>query len=255
MSGFVTIHRKILGHPLFVAKPKARMVFQDLILLAAFTNCQQDWRGRPVQLKRGQVMISVAEICKRTTFSTREIRTILNQLANYEMVKIDKANDKAPSIITICNYSKYQDLESETDKANDNHPTKTRQTKEQVKPVKQKKDNPLNPPSGDQMRFSDPYFSEGVHRADDGRIVLSNGTRQEWLERFGGDAERLDLALLEVGGQVQPNSRQPLRLQAERALARICGDRNDKDRRYNSAVASRSQVSKEDKIRQALRRI
>lgn len=72
---------------------------------------------------------------------------------------------------------------------------------------------------------------------DGGRVRLVNGTRAEWLERFGGDAEALDLALIEVSGKFQPNSRSHSpRMQVERELARIVREDRNKDKRYQQAV-------------------
>lgn len=84
--------------------------------------------------------------------------------------------------------------------------------------------------------FADPHGGEDVTIMADGEIVLSNGTRQRWLSEFDGDERALRLALTQAAGSVQPNSRQPLKLQIERVLARIAGERHDRDKRYASAA-------------------
>jgi hypothetical protein len=72
---------------------------------------------------------------------------------------------------------------------------------------------------------------------ENGRLVLFNGLRQFWLEEFGGDAKRLDLALIEAAGAVQPNNRvKPLESQVGALLARKVADKRDKDERYAKAV-------------------
>lgn len=73
-----------------------------------------------------------------------------------------------------------------------------------------------------------------------GRIVLRNGLRAFWLERFDGDAERLELGLITAAAYVQPNSIRPLEAQVSAQLARQVADRRDRDRRYAAAAASRS---------------
>lgn len=97
---------------------------------------------------------------------------------------------------------------------------------------------PLAPPGGQKFdwntAFQDPSENHGVDLAKDGRVTLSNGTRQFWLERFGGDEDRLELALMQAAGERQPRSRQPLKLQIERSLARIAGQKRDGDQRYKS---------------------
>lgn len=77
-------------------------------------------------------------------------------------------------------------------------------------------------------------------RLDGERIVLSAATRATWLERFDGNAECLDLALIEARGCVQPNARaHPLAVQVEKQLARIVRDKRDRDARYAKAAGSR----------------
>jgi len=98
------------------------------------------------------------------------------------------------------------------------------------------------PPKGADVDFStlfaDPNLEDGVSLKGD-RVVLVNGTRAEWLERFGGDENRLDMALIEARASVQPNSRQPIKLQVERILARVAGQKRDSDRRYSETAKAR----------------
>ena len=69
-----------------------------------------------------------------------------------------------------------------------------------------------------------------------GTIVLSNGLRQECLDMLGGDEIRLDLALKQSVAYVQPNSRRPLEAQIVSQLARIAGEKHDRDERYQRAA-------------------
>lgn len=89
--------------------------------------------------------------------------------------------------------------------------------------------------------WSKAFSAEPEHetvRIEAGAVVLVNGTRAEWLARFGGDAEGLDLALIQVAGQIQPNSRShSVEQQANRHLARIVQERRDRDRRYRDVAA------------------
>jgi hypothetical protein len=93
---------------------------------------------------------------------------------------------------------------------------------------------------------------------EDGRITLVNGMRVTWLERFGGDAERLGLALEQAAGYIEPNSPRPLETQISSQLARIAGQRRDSDKRYSAASANKPQqpqrsneTARERKIREA----
>lgn len=110
-----------------------------------------------------------------------------------------------------------------------------------------KNSNPPNPLAGEPdgppsnvkpitnwgQAFVDPHTSDGVVFAN-GSITLLNGTRQLWLERFDGDNLALDLALESL--TISPNRAHSVAVQASRQLARIVGDRRDRDRRYQNAT-------------------
>jgi uncharacterized protein YdaU (DUF1376 family) len=86
--------------------------------------------------------------------------------------------------------------------------------------------NPLIPP--------DPYDRCAFVA---GELVLRNGLKAFWLDQFGGDEIRLDLALKQAAGYVQENSRRPLEAQVSAQLGRIAGDRHDRDRRVSRTPA------------------
>ena len=96
----------------------------------------------------------------------------------------------------------------------------------------------LEPEPEPYKKVSNPPLPPSQHGAafENGRLVLFNGTKQFWLEQFGGDEKKLDLALLEAGGYVQPNSSRPLEAQVGAQLARKVRDKLDKDERYAKAV-------------------
>lgn len=96
---------------------------------------------------------------------------------------------------------------------------------------------PYSPPIPSSPRKCDP---DGVTwDANSKTILLDDGNRAFWLDLFEGDAARLDLALIEAAGSIQPNSRQLLALQVGRSLSRIVADRKDRDRRYANAAAAK----------------
>lgn len=70
-------------------------------------------------------------------------------------------------------------------------------------------------------------------------ITLVNGERADWLKRFGGDEERLDLAIIQAAGYIQPHSRQSLLKQVRAQLARAAGDKRDRDQRYAAAAQAK----------------
>ena len=92
---------------------------------------------------------------------------------------------------------------------------------------KEREDTPLPPIGGGRAKSNfwqqalNPQSDHGVELLDGGKLSLRDGTRDEWLSRFGGDATALDLALIETAAQIQPSSTVPLKAQVERKLAQI----------------------------------
>lgn len=76
--------------------------------------------------------------------------------------------------------------------------------------------------------------SDGIW-IDDGRIQLDAKQTDFWLPRFGGDQERLSLALIEAAAYVQPNSNRSVFTQVSSQLARRAADKRDRDSRYSAA--------------------
>ena len=98
-----------------------------MILMAAWRSCTVKYRGQPVALKRGQLVISqrdLAQLCGRPKMWAEHL---IKRLIKAEMVTIQQRKTEASAeatprhhgralapIITICNYSLYQ---AETTKA------------------------------------------------------------------------------------------------------------------------------------------
>lgn len=111
--GFVVINRNILDWEWFT-DPNTLLVFMYLLIKANWKD--KTWGKR--KIKRGQLVTSLAKIAEETGLSVKNVRTALSHLEQTNQV----ANLSTPQyrIITIKNYSKYQDLA--------NKPAKQRQS-------------------------------------------------------------------------------------------------------------------------------
>jgi len=67
-------------------------------------------------------------------------------------------------------------------------------------------------------------------------LVVCDELRKFWISELDGDEKRFDLALIEIGDSLQPNSRRPLESQLGSRMARIAADKRDRDTRYRAAV-------------------
>ena len=104
MCGWIKIHRSLLQWEWF-QKPDMVQLFMYLLLKANVED--RKWQG--IDVKRGQVVTSVATICRDLSLSTKKIRNCLEHLKNSQVVSIKTTNKF--SVITICNYATYQAYE------------------------------------------------------------------------------------------------------------------------------------------------
>lgn len=100
-SGFVKIPRKLLDWRWY-GSPNVRLVFFDLLLMAEWT----DRNHFGVQLSRGQVAVSVAELATRNQLTVQQTRTALDHLKSTGDITTEK-NSKF-TIITLNFYDDFQ---------------------------------------------------------------------------------------------------------------------------------------------------
>ena len=105
MEGWIKIHRGLLDWEWYSDTNCVRMALH-LLLKANFQT--KRWRG--ITVERGQLVTSRSILARETGLSEREVRTAISKLE-----KSDFLTSRATSsytIVTICNYEKYQSMES-----------------------------------------------------------------------------------------------------------------------------------------------
>lgn len=150
MTGYVCLHRKIFDNALFRANPDARHLFMDLLALVAWRETDMDWRGNPVRIKRGQVMISTRALVELTGFSHQKVRTILANLTAHQIAKIDTADNTRPCVITLCNFDVYQGDQHSANTESNTAPTRPQHIKEEEEEKEEKNNNTPLPPTGEE---------------------------------------------------------------------------------------------------------
>lgn len=254
---WVRVSVEMLNHPALDHGPfDRRSAWLWLITNAATRDKTVNHKGKPFPLKRGQVLAGRAYLASVWNWSEKQVRLFLELLASENMVEKGQSNGHFANVLTISNYGKYQDVVGKRDQKEGQSAASA--GPEQGQTVTGNTYNtgsevtPPTPPSGgkhDDMpahvkpisnwnqAFRRPEEIHGIVVNGD-RVELVNGTRAEWLERFKGDAQALDLALIQVS--LQPNSRTPIRQQVDRQLARMAAERHDRDQRYQAAAARSS---------------
>lgn len=104
MEGWVKIHRRLLDWGWYSDHNVCRL-FVHLLLTV---NCKDsEWRG--VSIKRGQRVFGREKLAEETGLSVQELRTASTKLKSTGEITI-KSTSKF-SILTICNFDKYQGRE------------------------------------------------------------------------------------------------------------------------------------------------
>lgn len=101
VNGWITLHRKILNWEWYDDTNTFRL-FLHLLLTANYEDA--DFRG--MKVRRGQLIFGRQTTSKKLGLSEREIRTSLDRLKTSGETSTQTTNRF--SIITICNYEKYQ---------------------------------------------------------------------------------------------------------------------------------------------------
>lgn len=100
--------RKAMEHPLFRNNPMNYGAWMFLISMAAWKETKFDVKGKTITLQRGQLCASERQLAKQFGTSRSWITRFLARLKTETMIETDSEPGK--NIITICNYSKYQDI-------------------------------------------------------------------------------------------------------------------------------------------------
>jgi hypothetical protein len=133
MSGFVAAYREALDHPLFFGNAERLGAWMWLVMRAAWKPTPFDIGGKIITIERGQLCASRAQLAKAWGMSPSGVERFLTRLKTEQM--IEQATGQGKSVITICNYSKYQDVSDdagqETGQETGQQPDSNRTTKEQ----------------------------------------------------------------------------------------------------------------------------
>lgn len=111
-NGWVCVHRSLLDHYLWEDKPFSKgQAWIDLVLLANHEDKKMLFDGQVITIKRGQHLTSIRKLAERWGWGRHKISIFLKLLENDKMANIKR--DTHCTLITLVNYSVYQDLENE----------------------------------------------------------------------------------------------------------------------------------------------
>ena len=102
MEGWITLHRKFLTWEWF-DKPEMVQLFIWLLLNANYAD--KKWQGQVI--KRGQILTTTPKIMEALRLTEQQTRTCIGRLKSTGEITCKSTNKY--TIITICNYDRYQD--------------------------------------------------------------------------------------------------------------------------------------------------
>lgn len=241
-------------YALFDGDPYSRVTaWMWLIANAAWKTKKINHKGKIIELQRGQVLVGRAFLAKKWKWSEKKVRTFLALLESDNMIEMGQSNGHFANIATICNYGKYQDVPRIEDQSKgqsrasggpEQGQTITKNTNNKKTTMRAREAVVDKPPRSNSQVWADLINGKpnpavhthiGVTVADDGSIAIHNEFKKFWLQRFDGNRDRLEMALLQAAGFVQPNSNKPLEAQVGAQLARIVSEKMDRDQRYAKA--------------------
>ena len=164
MSGYVRIHRALIGHPAFRNDAEA-MAFAWMVAKAAWKPTKARYKGHDITLQRGQLTISIRDFAEAMDRPKGWVERLFVRLREHGMIEQKNGTEVGTkvgthggtghgtpaNVITICNYTSFQaDCEGrETPKET---PRKTaagqRQDTEQIREEVKKEDTPIPPEGG-----------------------------------------------------------------------------------------------------------
>ena len=119
-DGWIALHRKIYDSKDFNNQLEVA-VFLYLVAMASHKPTQVVYRKKKLTLNRGQVSIAYRDLAKKFNVSRQNIKTIIKHLK--KSGNLNQNLTKNLSIYTIVKYSKYQDIEPQSNQKLTNRTT------------------------------------------------------------------------------------------------------------------------------------
>lgn len=108
MSGFAVLYREATDHPLFVGDSSRFGAWAWLVLKACWKPTKFNASGSTITIERGQLCVSRSQLATAWGWSPSAVERFLARLETEQM--IGRATGQGRTVITICNYEKYQDI-------------------------------------------------------------------------------------------------------------------------------------------------
>ena len=100
---------EIYDHPVLDSGPyDRRSAWGWLIANAAWKDRTINHKGKPLELKRGELLGARSFLAEKWGWTEQSVRTFMSLLIKNDMIKINQSGGHYANVITICNYDVYQ---------------------------------------------------------------------------------------------------------------------------------------------------
>lgn len=175
-KGYYLMYRGWMENAIFPAEPYTqREAFQWLIERAAWDDSIHSVGQRRVPVKRGQLAIATRYLAEKWQWGKGKVDRFLKTLKNGAMIEAQSGADY--TLITICNYRRYQDMDDE-DGAQSGAPTGAQAGRERGNYI----DKPLKPEKESDARAREPAAAMADPKA--GASTEEMKALVAWLDEY-----------------------------------------------------------------------
>ena len=201
MTGWFAVKHGITDHPIFSGRPERLAAWLWMLDKTAWADTMQDVGGEIVMVRRGELCASQAMMERGTGLSRQQLRTFLDVLRKAGTVQTRPAtkSTKGRTIVTICNYDKYQAAQPSGNQA----ATKDQPTKEQDNniPVGTAEKSAVRDPAKIIFESGTVLLVEGGKTETQARSILG-----KWRKDYGDEALIAAIGRAKREGAIDPAS-------------------------------------------------
>ena len=137
MSGWIKLHRSIQDHFIYdFSEPDKALAWIDILLSASYSDGKVKIKSKVFTVQKGQWLVSQVTLQKRWKMSQNKVKRLLKMLENDSMISV--LTNELTSIITICNFSNYQEGERAVEQSDERAVERT--TDEQSNDIQRSKE-------------------------------------------------------------------------------------------------------------------
>lgn len=209
MQGWVKLHRSLADNEMWMAEPFTYgQAWVDLLIHANHYPKTIFIRNIEVELDRGQLGWSEVTMSKRWKWSRGKVRRYLGMLEKRGMIEQQKT--QVTSIISVCNYSSYQDNKQQTEQPTEQQaeqPTDSTMTADGTQSKNEKNDKNEKKGGGSRTGSSPVTFTGWLNNLADEKPVPQSDPIFDYADDAGIPQDYLRVAWVEFKARYTDDSK------------------------------------------------